>query len=153
VSAAFGLARCRAAAGDRRGAIDAYRAVPASSATFTEAQVASAKVLAGSTMGADQAPTHDDIAEAATTIEQARIDAAEKSRLAAEVLERALGGMQDGSVAEQASISAFGNPLTEIGIRQSLEATYRELARVAATAEERFELVDKANAVRPKSLV
>jgi len=151
VSAAFGLARCRAAAGDRQGAVQAYRSVPTSSATFTEAQVASARVLAGHDTGA--APTVDDIQAAAATIDQARIDTAEKSRLALEVLEGALAGVEDGSIAASEQVSVFGHPMTPDGIRRSLEATYRDLARVAATAEERFELVDNANQVRPRSLV
>ncbi len=146
VSAAFGLARCRVADGDRRGAVDAYRAVPTSSATYTEAQVASARVLVG--REDDAAPSTADIAAAATTIEAARIDGAARSRLATEVLERALDGISSGAIEPDPSAMVFGNPLTELGLRSSLESTYRDLARVASSSGERFELVDKANAVR-----
>jgi len=152
VSAAFGLARCRAASGDRQGAVQAYRLVPTSSATFTEAQVASARALVGAAeTGAP--PTVDDIQAAAQTIEQARIDTAEKARLALEVLEEALAGVEDGSIPESPQSNVFGHSMTADGIRRSLEQTYRDLARVAATAEERFALVDRANQVRPRSLV
>ncbi len=152
VSAAFGLARCRAASGDRQGAVQAYRLVPTSSATFTEAQVASARALVGAAeTGAP--PTVDDIQAAAQTIEQARIDTAEKARLALEVLEEALAGVEDGSIPESRQSNVFGHAMTADGIRRSLEQTYRDLARVAATAEERFALVDRANQVRPRSLV
>ena len=151
VSAAFGLARCRIADGDRRGAVDAYRAVPTSSATYTEAQVASARVLVGREHGV--APSTADIAAAATTIEAARIDGAARSRLATEVLERALDGITTGAIEPDASATVFGNPLTELGLRSSLESTYRDLARVARSSGERFELVDKANAVRVPSFL
>lgn len=151
VSAAFGLARCRVVDGDRRGAVDAYRAVPPSSATYTEAQVATARVLVGE--GGDAAPTAEDISTAAGTIESARIDAAAKSRLATEVLERALASIELGHLPEDATQSIFGNPLTERGLRRSLESTYRDLARVADTPAERFDLVDRANAVRVPSLL
>ena len=151
VSAAFGLARCRVAAGDRHGAVDAYRAVPPSSATYTEAQVASARVLAG--QDSDVAPSAADIAAAAGTIEAARIDGAAKSKLATEVLAQALRSIETGAMPEDKSARVFGNPLTIKGLRRSLETTYRDLARVAETAEERFELVDKANAVRVPSLI
>jgi len=151
VSAAFGLARCRVASGDRQGAVDAYRAVPPSSATYTEAQVATARVLVGE--GDEPAPTIDDLEEASKTINAARINASTKSALAAEVLERALHSINLGEMAEDRDARVFGNPLTEKGLRKSLESTYRDMARVSETAEARFELVDKANAVRVRSLL
>ena len=151
VSAAFGLARCRVVDGDRRGAVDAYRSVPPSSATYTEAQVATARVLVG--RGGDAAPTADDIAAAAGTIESARIDGVAKSLLATEVLERALESIRQGVLPEDKNASVFGNPLTEVGLRRSLESTYRDLARVASSPAERFDLVDRANAVRVPSLL
>lgn len=151
VSAAFGLARCRVAGGDRQGAVDAYRAVPTSSATYTEAQVATARVLVG--QQDDAAPTSADIVEAASTIDAARIDTAAKSQLATEVLERALANITSGDLPSDEAVTIFGNPLTERGLRKSLESTYRELARVASTPAERFELVDRANSVRVPSLL
>ncbi len=151
VSAAFGLARCRVETGDRAGAVKAYRAVPQSSATFTEAQVASARVLVGQADGS--APSAGDLVEASRTVESARIDGAARSKLATEVLERALFSIESGAMQEDADTQVFGNPLTARGLRRSLEATYRDLARVAVTAEERFALVDKANAVRLPSLI
>ncbi|MFT7474989.1 MAG: serine/threonine-protein kinase PknG [Verrucomicrobiales bacterium] len=151
VSAAFGLARCRVARGDRQGAVDAYRSVPPSSATYTEAQVASARVLVGK--GDEAAPSATDIASAAGTIEAARIDGAAKSKLATEVLERALHSLETGVMSEDPGAKVFGNPLTARGLRRSLERTYRDLARVAETAEERFELVDRANEIRVPSLL
>jgi len=152
VSAAFGLARCRVANGDRSGAVSAYKAVPASSAAFNEAQVASARVLA---VNSEQigAPAAGDLAEAALTIESARIDNAERSQLAIEVLEQALTAIMTGEMAEFPNSKLFGNPLTEKGLRSSVETAYRDMARVVETAEERFVLVDKANAVRVPSLL
>ena len=114
-----------------------------------EAQVASARMLVG---GDEEAtPSHQDLAEASRTITAARIDATAKSKLAAEVLERALDGVRSGGIPPDANSSVFGHPLTEEGLRSSLEVAYRDLARVAETAEERFALVDKANDVRVRS--
>ena len=150
VSAAFGLARCRVAGGDRRGAVQAYGAVPTSSATYTDAQVASARVL--TQFVEDHPPTAEDLATASNTIEAARIDAAERGRLAIEVLERSLAGIQSGAIAEDAQTLVFGHPLTEEGLRHSLERGYREMARLVSTEHERFAFVDKANAIRVPSL-
>ena len=151
VSAAFGLARCRVANGDRQGAVDAYRSVPASSATYTEAQVATARVLVGEQD--DTAPTAADITTAASTIEAARIDEAARLRLATEVLERALESIVKGELPEDDTLSVFDNSLTENGLRRSLESAYRDLARIASTPDERFDLVDRANVVRVPSFL
>ena len=43
--------------------------------------------------------------------------------------------------------------LSEHELRLGLERRYRTLARFAATPEERIALVDRANAVRPRTLV
>ncbi len=150
VSAAFGLARCRVAEGDRRGAVQAYRSVPASSATYTDAQVASARVLTQFVENAPPKP--EDLASASNTIEIARIDAAERNRLALEVLERSLVGVRNGAIPEDPDVSVFGNPLTESGLRHSLEAAYRDMAKLVATEHERIEFVDKANHIRMPSL-
>ncbi len=144
VSAAFGLARCRAASGDRPGAVDAYRRVPVSSATYQDAQMASARALID---GADVEVGH--LAEAASVIERLQLDAAERASVSAEILERALASGSAGS----ASVQLFGHPLDEVGLRRGLESVYREQARLASDPDDKVRLVDRANAVRPRSLV
>lgn len=99
----------------------------------------------------DAPPTPSDLASASATIENARIDAAHRGRLAVEVLERALVGIENGAVAEDPKTIVFGNPLTMNGLRRSLEAGYRHLATMAVSEEERFAYVDKANTVRVPS--
>ncbi len=149
VSAAFGLARCRVAEGDRQGAVTAYRSVPTSSATYTDAQVATARVL--TQYVEDAPPKPADLAAASSTIEGARIDATERGALAVEVLERALVGIEQGAIKEDLGTKVFGNPLSVEGLRMSLESAYRNMAKLVATEEERFAYVDKANAVRVPS--
>lgn len=151
VSAPFGLARCRAAQGDRAGAVAAYRQVPPSSAAFSGAQVESARTLAGAR--STEIPSSGELEAAAHTIEQLQIDNAARASLAAEVLERALAAMGSGQLAPDASKKLFGRGLTEIDLRAQLESVYREQARLAPNETERFALVDKANLVRPRSLI
>jgi serine/threonine-protein kinase PknG len=45
------------------------------------------------------------------------------------------------------------NELSNAGLRLGLERSYRALARLAHTADERYALVDRANKVRPRTLV
>ena len=46
----------------------------------------------------------------------------------------------------------LGYELTEAGVRLGLERAYRTLARYAATADARIDLVDRANRVRKLSI-
>jgi serine/threonine-protein kinase PknG len=75
-----------------------------------------------------------------------------RARLTAAVLGAALPLAHANGVAPPAA-SLLGYPLTEEGVRLGLEATYRDLARHARSASERIELVDRANEVRPRTIV
>ncbi len=46
----------------------------------------------------------------------------------------------------------LGCTLTERDLRFGLERCYRSLARLTSDQERRYELVDKANAIRPRTL-
>ncbi|MDH4148397.1 MAG: serine/threonine-protein kinase PknG, partial [Acidimicrobiia bacterium] len=150
VSAAFGLARCRAASGDRAGAVAALARVPSSSSTYVDAQVSSARALLD---GRAAAPSATELATAAATVERLTLDARERSKIAVEILGRALGGVTDGSLSPDPAVQLFGHPLAEPQLRVGLEAAYRELARLAPSTEERIALVDRANSLRPRTLV
>jgi len=132
VSAAFGLARCRRAVGDRKGAVQAYERVPISSAGYFDAQLAQARTLTVAIEGADR-PQVTDLTAAAQTVERLQLDSVERTRISASTL--------------------FAEPLTEPGLRSGLARMYRELARVAPTPAERDHLVDLANETRPFSLI
>jgi serine/threonine-protein kinase PknG len=150
VSAAFGLARCRAESGDREGMIDAYGRVPVSSATYRDAQLAKARSLLRGVAG--DPPGTAELAAAAATVDRLRLDAAERHGLAGEILERALAGVTSGDLVGEGRVELFGCPLESLRLRGALEATYRELARLADSDQRRHELVDRANAVRPRTL-
>ncbi len=55
-------------------------------------------------------------------------------------------------VAADDDIVLFGAALNEEGQRTALEQTYRSLAKLAPSEEQRYELVDQANACRPRTL-
>jgi serine/threonine-protein kinase PknG len=150
VSAAFGLARCRAALGDAKGVVEALDRVPASSAAHYDAQVAIARALVAGG-GPQQLPTVDDLQKAAATIERLQLDAAERAALSSSIYERALMGVRDGSIPAGSDIM-LGQELNERSLQLGLEQTYRVQARLAATPADRVRLVDLANAVRPRSL-
>ena len=69
------------------------------------------------------------------------------------MLEAALDLVESGTVAPAGNVSVMGSPLEVQGLRLGLERAYRDLARLALTPDERIRLVDRANRVRPKTLV
>ncbi|WP_051797112.1 serine/threonine-protein kinase [Catenuloplanes japonicus] len=151
LSAAFGLARLRLAGGDRAGALTVLDQVPESSAQYLTAQVAATRAgIAGTAAGGGPV---DDLIGAARRLERLTLDTERQSRLAAELLETALAWLGSGTPPARGTDQILGNDLTERGVRFGLERTYRMLAQHAHTREERWALVDRANAVRPRTLV
>jgi serine/threonine-protein kinase PknG len=146
-AATFGLARCRLAAGDLDGTLAAYQRVPDSSSAYLEAQVARIRCL--SSAGNAVPPTLERLIQAGSILEGVQLDAEQRARLSAEVLEPALSLTQrDG---DQRRATLLGRPVAERDVRIGLEGAYRSLAKRAGTPSERIALVDRANRVRPRT--
>ncbi|MFF8989799.1 tetratricopeptide repeat protein [Streptomyces sp. NPDC014983] len=161
VSAAFGLARVRLAAGDRQDAVRTLESVPESSIHYTAARVAAVRArLRQRTAGAGDVPFLDDLTAAAGQVEALKaygLDPARREVLSAEVLGCALdwilSGGQDTARPAAAGRVLLGSGLDERGLRFGLERAYRTLARLAPGGEERIELVERANRYRPRTWV
>ncbi|NLU66414.1 serine/threonine-protein kinase [Streptomyces sp. HNM0574] len=162
VSAAFGLARVRLAAGDRSGAVEALESVPASSIHYTAARVAA--IRARLRQRAPHEPLLDDLRAAAREVgrlQDAGLDAPRREELTTEVLGSALdwviagrpGAATAAGPAPARSEPLLGSPLDEEGLRFGLERAYRLLARLAQSGTERIELVERANRFRPRTWV
>ncbi|MFI8421473.1 tetratricopeptide repeat protein [Streptomyces sp. NPDC085479] len=156
VSAAFGLARVRLAAGDRTGAVAALESVPESSIHYTAARVAA--VRARLRRRPPREPLGDDLTAAAAQVSALGgfgLDPVRRERLATEVLGTALDWVLSGSpgAAPGGGEPLLGSALDENGLRFGLERAYRVLARLAQRGEERIELVERANRYRPRTWV
>ncbi|GCD37572.1 serine/threonine protein kinase [Streptomyces chrestomyceticus JCM 4735] len=173
VSAAFGLARVRLAAGDRAGAVATLESVPESSIHYTAARIAAVRARLR------QRPAHDalleDLRSAAGQVERladSGLDAERREQLTTEVLGCALdwvlsgsrgaeqqgrtlpsGARGPGSGGAAARPGLLGSALDERGLRLGLERSFRLLARLAQRGEERIELVERANRFRPRTWV
>jgi serine/threonine-protein kinase PknG len=162
ISAAFGLARTCLAAGDRPGAIAALAAVPETSNHHAAAQIAAVRILVS--IGV----TDDDLRQADSRLGRLALDEARRQQLTVEILRAALdwagaaqppGSRASGRHASgaPASRAASGNGLilgcepNERALRLGLERGYRELARLTPDHKRRIELIDLANAVRPRT--
>ncbi|MEU0967593.1 tetratricopeptide repeat protein [Streptomyces sp. NPDC005917] len=160
VSSAFGLARVRLAAGDRRGAARTLESVPEASIHYTAARVAAVRArLRHRTATPDDTPFLDDLTAAAGQIEALDaygLDPARREQLSAEVLGCALDWILSGGQGAQPAVGGrvlLGSGLDERGLRFGLERSYRTLARLATGGEERIDLVERANRYRPRTWV
>ncbi|MEU9853466.1 tetratricopeptide repeat protein [Streptomyces sp. NPDC047974] len=156
VSAAFGLARVRLAAGDRTGAVAALESVPESSIHYTAARVAA--VRARLRLRPPREPLGADLTAAAAQVSALGgfgLDPVRRERLSTEVLGTALDWVLSGSpgAAPGGGEPLLGSALDENGLRFGLERAYRVLARLAQRGEERIELVERANRYRPRTWV
>jgi serine/threonine-protein kinase PknG len=147
VSAAFGLARVRLADGDRPGAVAVLESVPESSSHYVSAQVAAVKARIGGGV-----PNQSELIAAANRLTQIKLDAVRMSLLRAEVLERALEWVRV-TPGSAGSVRVLDCSLTEPDLRFGLERTYRALARLTDSTPDRIELIDRANTIRPRTLV
>jgi serine/threonine-protein kinase PknG len=168
VSGAFGLARVRAAAGDREAAVGALGRVPAASSVHTAARIAAVRALSSTVgvavgpagVGLDagagagtgvRPPTAEQLERAGTILDQLHLEPRRHALLARELYEAGLIALAAGVPPGGARV--LGRPMQEGPLRDGLESTYRQLARHAATPRERVDLVDRANRVRARSLL
>ncbi|MEV0297400.1 tetratricopeptide repeat protein [Nocardia sp. NPDC050710] len=149
VSAVFGLARMRRAAGDRDGAVTALDQVEPTSALYTEARIAAVETIL-----AERAPSELDesvLRAAGERVERLAIDSKRRgAQVRMRVLDAALGWLEAGKAPAKYT-ALLGVGLDADGVRTGLERCYRDLAREADDMWTRFELVDRANSIRPRT--
>ena len=148
ISAAFGMARTCLAAGDRPGAIAALAAVPAASSHYAAAQIEAIRILVS---GENQSrATGDDLRQAGGQLGQLAVDDVRRQQLTVEILRAALDWCTSGQPAGGGPI--LGCEPNVRAVRFGLERSYRTLARLTPDEARRVELVDMANAIRPRTL-
>lgn len=154
VSAAFGLARVRLAAGDRAGAVLALEAVPEASAHFTAARVGTVRArLRGRSAAEELGP---ELHRCSEQLDALTLDARHREELAVEVLDTALGWVMAGKAGGArpgGEPKVLGHAPAERELRFALEHSYRVLARLSDRAETRIEMVERANRARPRTWV
>ena len=149
ISAGFGLARARLAAGNRTGAIAALAGVTQTSSHYVAAQIVAVRIHlipdGPSGVGAG------DLREAAVRLGRLTLDADRQQHLTTEVLRPALDAVTAGQALGDGRL--LGHELAEGPLRAGLEQSYLALARLASDQARRIELVDRANQVRPRTWV
>ncbi|MFE9748172.1 tetratricopeptide repeat protein [Saccharothrix saharensis] len=154
VSAAFGLARVLLARGERDAAVRVLHSVPDTSIHHVAAQVAAVRAQLGAARecaGRGGAEALAEVMAAGARLSGLELDVARRAGLTVELLGVALESLAGGGASPAQRL--LDCEVSESGLRLGLERWYRQLARLADTPEERIALVDRANAVRPRTLV
>lgn len=150
VSAAFGLARQRERTGDRVGAVEALDQIPSASSHFTDAGAAAIEILLdGQPAEKLDEQTLVDVDRRASAL--ALESNAKRALLRLRVLGAALGWLEAGQRTTVPRL--LGADFTVPGLRTGMERCYRDLARESSGVWERIDLVEKANAIRPRTRV
>ena len=147
-SAQFGLARIAARAGQRDASLQALDRIPPTSRAYGDARRARALLLASAL---DPEHVLDDLGRAALELEQAAMAPTERADVRIQLLESALVHVRANG--PQTGVLVDGVPAVEMPLRRALEAAYRDAARLASDHDRRVQLVDKANLVRPRTLL
>jgi serine/threonine-protein kinase PknG len=145
-SACFGLARCRLALDDREGALAAFDRVPDRSNAHVAALTAKAQALLHSASPMD-------LMQSAELVQRAALTGEPRAQLTARIFEAGLQYVFSNGISDPNPPSLLAHPLNETGMRRGLESSYRALARYSESPDERIQLVDRANRVRPRTLV
>ncbi len=95
----------------------------------------------------------DEVLRAASIVDRAGVDPDDRERLCAAVFEATFRLLRDDPDAFDPDTTVFDVPCREHDLRLALESTYRSMARHAPTRAERIELVDRANSIRPRSIL
>jgi serine/threonine-protein kinase PknG len=150
VTASLGLARCLGAVGKRHEAAEAYRRVPPTSSLYAQAQAALARALVRTTPAP---PAAEELLQASAVVEALTLEGLEQARLRTELLEIALTLLGTRAVSANPTVRVLGQPLGEIPLRRGLEQTLRQMARLVTDRDQQIALVDRANAVRPRTWI
>jgi serine/threonine-protein kinase PknG len=150
-TATFGLARCRVKLQDRDGAIEAYDRIPPTSSRHVSAQLALARVLTDPTLGPLRDKDLTRASEILTSLQHSA-DGRELQLVTADMYLSVVGEVEHGRYSPNGT-QLLGRTCRPEELRRGAEASLRRCARYARTPDERIALVDRANSVRPRTLV
>jgi len=148
-TACFGLARCLSQKRDVNGATEALSAVPAQHSLFNQSRIALAKTLLHDETGLNQ-PL---LEKAAQTIESISAEGGVVHHLAGKLLASTVSLIGSGKIKEDQNTLLLGHQMHSVALRKGAEEEYRKAARYAANHLEKIDWIDRANAIRPQTLL
>ena len=149
-SASFGLARVAMRLGDREEAVSALRRIPRSSSAWVDAQITLCRVQCAPLQG--EMPQVSDLVATSEVLGGLALESSVRLPLVRDLHQHALAMLLDGQTAPDGTVQLMGAEFEEHAQRAALEQAFRSLAKLAPTDQERYALVDRANACRPRTL-
>ena len=149
-SASFGVARVSMLLGDREEAVAALRRVPRSSSASVAAQITLCRVQCAPLRG--EMPQVADLIATSEVLSGLELENSVRLPLVRDLHQQALAVLLDGGAGPDDTVRLMGAALDEQDQRAALESAFRSLAKLAPSDEERYALVDQANACRPRTL-
>jgi serine/threonine-protein kinase PknG len=149
-SASFGLARVAMRLGDRDEAVSSLERIPKASSAHVTAQITLCRVQCAPLRG--EPPQLSDLVATSGVLDGLAIETSVRLPLVRELHEQALAMLLDGRVPPDDSVRLMGTAFDEFDQRAALDRAFRALAKIASSDEERFALVDQANAYRPRTM-
>ncbi|MFI6868952.1 tetratricopeptide repeat protein [Nocardia sp. NPDC050406] len=150
-SAAFALARLSRTDGSRADAIAVLDQVDPASAVFTDAQIAAVRILLDVPRPGEL--TESLLREAGARVDRLRLDSkSRKAEIRSTVLEAAHTWLRLGRHSTDPR-PLLGLPLDDTGVRANLERCYRDRAHEADDMWQRIALVERANTIRPRTML
>ena len=150
VSAAFGLARQRAREGDRAGAVAALDQVPTESAHHSLAAATAIDIMLDGREAKDL--DENTLVDAGKRAAALTLESTEKrAAMRLKVFSAALGWLQAKNNSRTPRL--LNTDFREPEIRIEMEKCYRDIAHATPDTWERIALVEKANAIRPRTRV
>ncbi|MFI5718320.1 tetratricopeptide repeat protein [Nocardia sp. NPDC051750] len=146
-SAAFGLARRLAAAGDTTGAVATLQLMPETSRHHNVARLTGCLLLVSRPI-ADL--TRSDLDAAAERLQELP-DEPRLQQMRALVLGAALAWLREGEGPQDPDATILGLRYTDEELRKGIELVLRHIARTAPRRLQRYALIDLANYLRPRS--
>ena len=143
VAAAHGLAECRVSQGRIDDAIAALDAIPRTHRDSRAAQIKAVKILIA-------AGRYD---SAWSRLDSLSLDQLRRLELELKLLEAALASLTNGDAPATKVVTLGGGALDERAVRRRLEKALRRVARFTPDADDRCRIVDRANTVRPVTLL
>jgi serine/threonine-protein kinase PknG len=124
--------------------------VPGASSHYAAAQIAAVRILVSGGPGQGAQISGDDLRQADGRLGQLAMDDVRREQLTVEILRAALDWCGTGQPTGKGPI--MGCEPNARALRFGLERSYRALARLTPDEDRRIELVDMANAIRPRTL-
>ena len=96
-------------------------------------------------------PALSDLVATSAALDSVTLETSVRLALARDLHERALDLLVGHGVDPDPEVALAGAVFSEVGQRSALEQAYRSLAKLAPTESARWDLVDQANACRPRT--